>query len=138
MTTLALGAATLPITDAEILNGVAVPAATGTAISTNTTVTFPWAQNVILAALAPSGNTCTLTFVNPVNAALNFTTGALTAATTYYFGPFPSGLQNQSGLVTFTITGTLTGATFKVFLLPSPTGASHSPFDPQISGVTDY
>lgn len=138
MTTLAIGGvSTVMVSDAEILNGAVIP--TGTSAAANTTFTFIWSQGVCLYAVGATSNTITLTFVNPVNSALNWTTGSLTAATGYWFGPFSSAFMvGSTGLITFTSTGTITGAKFAVATLPGYTGPSHNPFDPQVSGVTDY
>jgi hypothetical protein len=152
MTILALTAATTPFCDAEFLNGVGVPvlASAGTSMAANTGFTFPWVQGTLLYFVGATSNTVTLTMVNPnnstaaSNAPVNPVTASLTATVAYYFGPISSTFANGStGLVTVNVTGTVTGCRVGVYLMSGAfgtgtTGASHNPFQMNVSGVADY
>jgi hypothetical protein len=147
MALLALSAATTSISDPEWLNGAATPvlASAGTSIASNTGFTFPWVQGTLVYAVGATSNTVTLTLVNPntataaSNAPTSPVSGSLTATVAYLFGPISSTFMSGStGLCTVNITGTVAGMRVGVYLLPVATSASHSPFDMNVSGVTDY
>lgn len=131
--------------DPELVNGFDISGATLTSLATFNAFAFTWEPNVMFIFQAPSSNTATLTFVHPTSAALNYTTGAITAAHLVAFGPIQglwcggqSGLTNvTNGLVTVTITGTITGATVGVFTAPV-VGASHNPFEMGGGGKSDF
>jgi hypothetical protein len=140
MTTLALSAATATFGDPEIVSGFDLTAIAGTAIAANTTVTVPWAPGLMLYVLGASGNTTTLTFVSPAlpGQGGNYTTGNITAAHAVVFGPIPNIWAGSTGLVTVTITGTVTGMTFAAYLAPMSSGAKHNPFEMAGAGAADY
>lgn len=140
MTTLALSAPTAYFGDPEIVSGFDLTAISGTSIAANTTVTVPWAQGLMLYCTGATSNTVTLTFVSPglTGVAPNYTTGNITAAHAVVFGPISNIWANSSGLVTVNITGTVTGMTFKGYLAPMTSGASHNPFELAGANSADY
>ena len=133
MTILALSAASVILSDAQLNAGVAVPvaASSGTSIGSSTGFTIAWAPGLIILAVGATSNTITLTWVGVgAPGAPNVTTGSLTAATAYFFGPVPVGYMAPStGLVSVNITGTVTGARFGGYLMPAYTGLLHNPFE---------
>jgi hypothetical protein len=141
MTTLALTAPTVTFGDPEIVSGFDLTAISGTGIAGSNTVTVPWAQGLMLYVLGASGNTVTLTFVSPnvaSGASPNYTTGNITASHAVVFGPVSNIWANTSGLVTLTITGTVTGMTFASYLAPLASGAKHNPFEMNGANSADF
>ena len=141
MTTLALAAPTATFGDPEIVSGFDLTAIAGTGIAGSNTVTVPWAQGLMLYVLGASGNTVTLTFVSPnvvSGASPSYTTGNITAGHAVIFGPISNIWANTSGLVTITITGTVTGMTFKGYLAPLTSGAAHNPFEMAGANAADF
>jgi hypothetical protein len=141
MTTLALTAPTVTFGDPEIVSGFDLTAIVGTSIAANNTVTIPWAQNLLLYCTGATSNTVTLTFVSPSiasGASPNYTTGNIVATHAVVFGPISNIWANTSGLVTVTITGTVTGMTFASYLAPLQSGAKHNPFEMAGAGAADY
>jgi hypothetical protein len=108
--------------DPEIVSGFDLTAISGTTIAANNTVTV------------------TLTFVSPAlpGQGASYTTGNITATHAVVFGPIPNIWANSSGLVTVTITGTVTGMTFAAYLAPQPSGAKHNPFEMADANAADY
>jgi len=139
MTTLALSAPTAYFGDAEIVNGFDITAVSGTSIGSNSTVTVPWAQGLILYCTGATSNAVTLTFVSPAlpGQGGNYTTGNITAGHAVIFGPI-SNIWASSGLVTVNITGTVTGMTFAAYLAPVASGPKHNPFEMAGADAADY
>jgi len=140
MTTLALSAPSATFGDPEIVSGFDLTAIAGTGIAGNNTVTVPWAPGLMLYVLGATSNTTTLTFVSPAlpGQGGNYTTGNITAAHAVVFGPIPNIWANSSGLVTVTITGTVTGMTFAAYLAPMASGGKHNPFEMAGANAADY
>src|SRR5260370_14427424 len=140
MTTLALTAPTVQFGDPQIVSGFDLTAIAGTSIAANNTVTVPWAQGLMLYVLGATSNTVTLTFVSPAlpGQGGNYTTGNITAAHAVVFGPIPNIWAGSTGLVTVTITGTVTGMTFAAYLAALASGAKHNPFAIAGAGAADY
>ena len=140
MTTLALTVPTVYFGDAEIVSGFDITAIVGTSIAANNTVTVPWAPGLMLYCTGATSNTVTLTFVSPAlpGQGASYTTGNITATHAVLFGPISNIWAGSTGLVTVTITGTVTGMTFKAYLVSAPSGALHNPFELAGANAADY
>ncbi len=90
--------------------------------------------------LGATSNTVTLTFVSPAlpGQGGNYTTGNIVAAHAVVFGPISNIWAGSTGLVTVTITGTVTGMTFAAYLDPNSSGPKHNPFEMAGANAADY
>lgn len=132
MTTLALSAATVTFPDPTFAN-FAWP--TGTAVSTNTTITFPNSPDGLVCLAINVGSTATTYSVTGYNGDAGLSDVEFYSSVWNLIGPFdPALYSGKTGLVTVTLSQTTGLGNAAVVILPAPAPlvtmrALHNPFE---------
>ena len=109
----------------------------GTALGANTGATIPWVPGLCIAVLSGATAAGAVTLLNP-NGSPTFASPVVTLAASgvALFGVVDQVFSNSSGLVQVNV-AVVTTAQVAAFLVPTATGAAHSPFA-NLASLADY